>query len=132
MLTTGKYYNLKFSEEDTDVEEYIEGMAKLAGIYKLIGTGKIPYGNKDISLCNIFEYYLFKSFDNNKIIEVYRDCDKYQSLAFCARDKLNPDRYSDYLEYGSLEFPEFAGPHCDICMNVEIKEVENIDDEEEE
>lgn len=126
MLTTGKYYNLKFSEEETDVEIYIESMAKLSGNYKLIGTGKIPWGDEDLEKCEIFEYYLFKSVDNNEIIEVFKDTNyTFVSLAFCGRDKLTTGRYSDYLEYGSLKFPEFAGPHCDMCMDVEIKEVEN-------
>jgi hypothetical protein len=118
-LTTGKYYNLQFNVEDADADSFIEGIVKLCDNYKLIGNGIIPW---DRDNCSTYEYYLFKNCNTNNIIEVYRDGDEYLMLVFYIGDTVTPASYSDYLDYGDVDFPNFGGPHNDILVNVKIKE----------
>jgi hypothetical protein len=117
-LVTGKLYNLRFSDDEADVESFIDGIAKICGDYKLIGVGMIPSkeGTK-------FEYYLFKNCNTDEIVEVFKGSNEYNTLVFYKRDVVTLGAYSDYLEYGWDEFPEFAGPHCDSVLNVTIREV---------
>lgn len=116
---TGKYYNLQFSDEFADGQA-AANINMLCGDYKLIGTGMIPSSNNRMT----FEYYLFKNCDTEKMIEVYRDGNKYHTLIFCIRDEIITKNYSDYLDYGWEDFPNFAGPHCDCILNVTITETD--------
>lgn len=125
-LATGKLYTLRFSTRDEgDVESFIEGISKLSGDYKLIGVGMIPSRETLVSRADkstTFEYYLFKNCISDEIVEVFKDDGEYGALTFFKRDVVTLGSYSDYLEYGWEEFPEFAGPHCDCVVNVEIRE----------
>ena len=58
-LVIGKIYNLKFNhpDEHADVEDYLKSVKNMAGTYKLIGEGMIPWG---INKCQQLKYYLFK------------------------------------------------------------------------
>jgi len=121
-LITGKIYNLNFHDfdENADVEDYLESIAKMSGMYKLIGEGMIPWGDKDISKCEEFKYYLFKKSDD-EILEVFIDEDKmYSTLVFYDCVKVTKANYSTYLDYGSLEFPEFYRPGMHIKVNIEL------------
>ena len=121
-LITGKIYNLNFHDfdENADVEDYLESIAKMSGMYKLIGEGMIPWGDKDISKCEEFKYYLFKKSDD-EILEVFIDEDKmYSTLVFYDCVKVTKANYSTYLDYGSLEFPEFYRPGMHIKVNIEV------------
>ncbi len=121
-LITGKIYNLNFHDfdENADVEDYLESIAKMSGTYKLIGEGMIPWGDKDISKCEEFKYYLFKKSDD-EILEVFIDEDKmYSTLVFYDCVKVTKANYSTYLNYGSEEFPEFYRPGMHIKVNIEL------------
>ena len=125
-LITGKIYNLKFHDPDecADVEDYLESIEKMAGTYKLIGEGMIPWGDEDISKCEKFKYYLFKK-NIDEIIEVFIDQDKeYSTLVFynSYEKKVSNANYSTYLDYGSEEFPEFYRPGMHINVNIELSE----------
>ena len=69
-LVIGKIYNLKFHDpdENADVEDYLESIAKMAGTYKLFAEGMIPWGKNN---CEEYKYYLFKKSDNYKDIILY-------------------------------------------------------------
>jgi len=108
----GKRYNLKFYEENLDDQT---DLIALSGTYKMVGTGRIPWG-KD----KIFEYLLFRNTEG-KVVEVIINGTPYMSLMFCRGDKLVTANYSDYLEHGDETFPEFGGNE-DICVYVDIKE----------
>jgi hypothetical protein len=123
-LIIGKKYNLEFNDPDknADVEEYLESIAKMSGMYKLIGEGMIPWGDEDISKCEQYNYYLFKN-NNDEIIEVFIDEDNmYSTLVFynSYEKKVSNANYSTYLEYGTLEFPEFYRPGIHINVNIEL------------
>ncbi len=123
-LIIGKIYNLNFNDpdENADVEDYLESIAKMSGIYKLIGEGMIPWGDEDISKCEKFKYYLFKK-NIDEIIEVFIDQDKeYSTLVFynSYEKKVSNANYSTYLDYGSEEFVEFYRPGIDIKVNIEL------------
>jgi hypothetical protein len=121
-LIIGKIYNLKFNDpdENADVEDYLESIENMAGTYKLIGEGMIPWGDKDISKCEQFKYYLFKKNDE-EIIEVFIDEDKeYSTLVFYNCVKVINANYSTCLDYGSEEFPEFYRPGIDLKVNIEL------------
>jgi hypothetical protein len=123
-LIIGKIYNLKFNDpdENNDVEDYLESIENMAGTYKLIGEGMIPWGDKDISKCEQFKYYLFKKNDE-EIIEVFIDEDKeYSTLVFYNCVKVINANYSTCLDYGSEEFPEFYRPGTHIKVNIELSE----------
>lgn len=119
ILTVGKIYKLRFYDEDDDADSpmFLDYMSKLSSKpFKLIGEGMIPWGNQ----CDIYKYYLFKNTDND-IVEVFWQDDTYHTLIFCHTMKVTHGYYSDYLEYGSAEFPEFCG-NDDTCVNVDIVE----------
>lgn len=126
-LIIGKIYNLKFYDscEYADVEDYLQSVAKLSDTYKLIGEGMIPWGDKDITKCEKFKYYLFKNSDD-KIIEVFIDVfdeeHRYSSLVFYTGVKFITDNYSTYIDYGSLDFPDFSGGCNHIRVNIELEE----------
>jgi hypothetical protein len=120
-LVIGKIYNLKFNDldENADVEDYLEGIAKMSDKYKLIGEGMIPWG---INKCYQYKYYLFRK-NVHEIIEVFIDYDdKYSTLVFYDCVKIIKDNYSTYLDYGSLEFPEFYRPGIHIRVNIALSE----------
>lgn len=132
-LATGKLYTLRFSDSEADVESFIEGISKLSGDYKLIGVGMIPSKEQAEENANrggvtweprfpVFEYYLFKNCISDEIVEVFKNDGEYGALTFFKRDVVTLGSYSDYLEYGWEEFPEFAGPNCDCVVNVDIRE----------
>ena len=124
-LQCGKKYELRFFDENADVEEFLHGMRKLSRTYKLIGEGRIPW---DKNHCQTYEYYLFKS-KKGKIMEVFPYDGGYGSLVFYyGGEKVTTDSYSDHLRYGSKEFPEF-GRNFDICVRVEITEIQDSDDD---
>lgn len=126
-LIIGKIYNLNFNDpdENADVEEYLESIAKMSGIYKLIGEGMIPWGDEDISKCEQFKYYLFKK-NIDEIIEVFIDQDKeYSTLVFYNCVKVSNANYSTHLDYGSEEFPEFYRPGIHIKVNIELSKDQN-------
>ena len=119
-LTVGKIYNLKFYDscEYADVEDYLQSVANLSDTYKLIGQGMIPWGDEDINKCEQFKYYLFKKSDD-EIVEVFIDEDKeYATLVFYDCVKISKVNYSTYLQYGTLEFPEFYRPGIHIKVNI--------------
>lgn len=119
-LEIGKNYHLEFSDEDADVEDYLQGLKTLSTEYKFVAHGMIPWGHEDLDKCEKYEYYLFEK--NEKIIEVFKtDEGGYRSLVFYG-SKLTTGKYSDYLEYGQLDFPEFCG-NSDICVNVDITQI---------
>ena len=127
-LITGKIYNLKFHDPDecADVEDYLESIEKMAGTYKLIGEGMIPWGDKDISKCEEFKYYLFRK-NVDELVEVFIDNftdedNKYTALVFynSYEKKVTNGNYSTYLDYGSEEFPEFYRPGMLIKVNIEL------------
>ena len=125
-LIIGKIYNLNFNDpdENADVEDYLESIAKMSGIYKLIGEGMIPWGDEDISKCEQFKYYLFKK-NIDEIIEVFIDQDKeYSTLVFYNCVKVINANYSTCLDYGSKEFPEFYRPGFHIEVNIKLAEVQ--------
>jgi len=124
LLTIGKYYNLSFTDEKGEVEEYINGLKKLSSNYKLIGEGMIPWGDKNINKCEEYKYYLFKNCYNDNIIEIayIKETNEYLCLVFFGNKGLTTSGYSDYLDYGSLDFPEFCG-NQDINVNVDIIEI---------
>ena len=118
-LVIGKIYNLKFNDpdENNDVEDYLESIENLAGTYKLIGEGMIPWGENK---CEEFKYYLFKKSDE-EIIEVFIDEDKeYSTLVFYNCVEVLKDNYSTYLTYGRLDFPEFYRPGIHLKVNIEL------------
>ena len=120
-LVIGKIYNLNFKDPDeyADVEDYLESIENMAGTYKLIGEGMIPWGENK---CEEFKYYLFKKSDE-EIIEVFIDEDKeYSTLVFynSYEKKVSNANYSTYLDYGSEEFVEFYRPGIDIKVNIEL------------
>jgi len=120
LLVISKSYNLKFydPDENAEVEDYLESIVKMAGTYKLIGEGMIPWGENN---CEEYKYYLFKSDD--EIIEVFIDEDKeYSTLVFYNCVKVTKANYSTYLDYGSPEFPEFYRPGIHIKVNIELSE----------
>jgi hypothetical protein len=120
-LVIGKIYNLKFNDldENADVEDYLEGIAKMSDKYKLIGEGMIPWG---INKCYQYKYYLFRK-NVDEIIEVFIDYDdKYSTLVFYDCVKIIKNNYSTYLDYGSLEFPEFYRPGIHIRVNIALSE----------
>lgn len=127
-LTVGKIYNLEFYDSDeADVEDYLESVAKLSGTYKLIGEGMIPWGHEDINKCDKFKYYLFKN-SNDKIIEVFIDIfdvkHRYSSLVFYNGAKFITNNYSTYINYGEVDFPDFAGGCMHIRVNIKLEEIQ--------
>jgi hypothetical protein len=129
-LVIGKIYNLKFHEpdENADVEDYLESIAKMSDTYKLIGEGMIPWGKNN---CEEYKYYLFKKSDN-EIIEVFIDNfsgrnftdenNQYTTLVFYDCVKVSKANYSTYLNYGDKDFPEFYRPGFHIEVNIELSE----------
>ncbi len=118
-LVIGKIYDLKFNDpdENNDVEDYLESIENMAGTYKLIGEGMIPWGENK---CEEFKYYLFKKSDE-EIIEVFIDEDKeYSTLVFYNCVKVINANYSTCLDYGSKEFPEFYRPGIHIKVNIQL------------
>ena len=118
-LQIGKKYHLEFNDEGADVEDYLQGLKTLSTEYKFVAHGMIPWGHEDSDKCQKYEYYLFEK--NEKIIEVFNTNERYMSLVFYS-SKLITGKYSDYLDYGSLDFPEFSG-NSDICVNVDITQI---------
>jgi hypothetical protein len=121
-LEIGKNYHLEFSDENADVEDYLQGLKALSTEYKFVAHGMIPWGHEDLDKCEKYEYYLFEK--NEKIVEVFISNERYMSLVFYSSysSKLTTGKYSDYLEYGELDFPEFSGNN-DICVNVDITQI---------
>jgi len=110
-LITGKIYNLKFHDPDecADVEDYLESIEKMAGTYKLIGEGMIPWGE-------------FRKNDD-EIVEVFIDEDKeYTTLVFYDGVKVSKANYSTYLNYGDKDFPEFYRPGFHIEVTIKLEE----------
>lgn len=131
-LVIGKIYNLNFKDPDeyADVEDYLESIENMAGTYKLIGEGMIPWGENK---CEEFKYYLFKKSDE-EIIEVFIDNfsgrdftdedNRYSTLVFYNCVKVINANYSTCLDYGSKEFPEFYRPGFHIEVNIKLAEVQ--------
>jgi hypothetical protein len=118
-LVIGKIYNLKFNhpDEHADVEDYLKSVKNMAGTYKLIGGGMIPWG---INKCQQFKYYLFKK-NPRELIEVFIDSDdKYSTLVLYNGVELTKDNYSTYLSYGRVDFPEFYTPVINLKVNIEL------------
>lgn len=118
-LVIGKIYNLKFNhpDEHADVEDYLKSVKNMAGTYKLIGEGMIPWG---INKCQQFKYYLFKK-NPRELIEVFIDSDdKYSTLVLYNGVELTKDNYSTYLSYGRVDFPEFYTPVIHLKVNIEV------------
>ena len=123
-LVIGKIYNLSFHDpdENADVEDYLESIAKMAGTYKLFAEGMIPWGDEDISKCEEFKYYLFRKNDD-EIVEVFIDEDKeYTTLVFYDCVKVSKANYSTYLNYGDKDFPEFYRPGFHIEVTIKLEE----------
>lgn len=120
-LVIGKIYNLKFNhpDEHADVEDYLKSVKNMAGTYKLIGEGMIPWG---INKCQQFKYYLFKK-NPRELIEVFIDSDdKYSTLVLYNGVELTKDNYSTYLSYGRVDFPEFYTPVIHLKVNIELSQ----------
>jgi hypothetical protein len=118
-LVIGKIYNLKFNhpDEHADVEDYLKSVKNMAGTYKLIGEGTIPWG---INKCQQFKYYLFKK-NPRELIEVFIDSDdKYSTLVLYNGVELTKDNYSTYLSYGRVDFPEFYTSVIHLKVNIEL------------
>jgi len=118
-LVIGKIYNLKFNhpDEHADVEDYLKSVKNMAGTYKLIGEGMIPWG---INKCQQLKYYLFKK-NPRELIEVFIDSDdKYSTLVLYNGVELTKDNYSTYLSYGRVDFPEFYTPVIHLKVNIEL------------
>jgi hypothetical protein len=115
-LVIGKRYKLKFYEDDLEDQTDLVAISRS---YEFIGNGTILYGEDNSKK---FEYLLFRN-RKGKVVEVFKDGNSYMSLMFCRGDKLVTANFSDYLEPGDEEFPEFGGNE-DICVNVKIKEYE--------
>ena len=118
-LITGKTYHLRFHDNEADNEEYIEQLSSLSGEYKLIGEGIIRWGADNSEK---YEYSLFKRSTENNVIEVSKQDKTHMSLVFYNGSKLTTGGYSDYLDHGDIDFPEFSGSN-DIVVDVDIHEV---------
>lgn len=117
-LLVGKIYHLKFHDDGAEVEDCIQGLKSLSCEYKLIGVGMIPWGSDKSEK---YEYCLFKNYPLNKMIEVCKQDGVYMSLVFYGCSGLTTGSYSDYLDYGQIDFPEFCG-NSDVLVNVDISE----------
>lgn len=120
-LVIGKIYDLKFNDpdENNDVEDYLESIENMAGTYKLIGEGMIPWGENK---CEEFKYYLFKKNDE-EIIEVFIDYnDEYSTLVFYNGIEVTKDNYTTYINYGRIDFPEFYRPGIHLKVNITLSE----------
>jgi hypothetical protein len=123
-LVIGKIYNLEFNhpDENADAEDYLERVKNMAGTYKLIGEGMIPWGDKDIDKCKQYKYYLFKK-TPLELIEVFIENDnKYSTLVCYNGVELTKNSYSTYLSYGSLDFPEFYTPEIHLKVNINLSQ----------